>query len=215
VLEIGREHGITALPGEGEDMTATMRALGMPEDPAGYEIPQIEDPDIKIDMREAEAMRPLAHQLGLTVKQYKGLVEGITKSRLETAKGHHQKITQDKATLRKEWGEATDYRLGQLKTFLTEADAPPALRQALESGALDSKSAMWLYGVMEAFGDDSTEVAAQGKGNTNMVMTPAEAEERVSEIEKKMVNMAQGTEEYTHLINRRMQLLEIASSGRY
>jgi len=212
VLEIGREHGIAAIPGEGEDPAAFYSTLGRPAKPEDYTLPEYSDEGIEVDFDEANALRPVAHQLGLTDKQFHGMVKAATDQRLEGFMDLQRRVAADKAVLTKAWGEATEMRLAQIEKFLEVNQAPAALVAAAKARNLDSASASWLYNLMDTMGGESAEVAAQGKRGGTNVLTPAEALERVGEIERKMADLPQGSEEYNHLMRRRIDLITIAGN---
>jgi hypothetical protein len=210
VLAFGKDFGITAIPGEGEDAAAFHAALGRPDKPEGYELPVYDDPDGDVDMSDADALRPVAHQLGISKAQFKGLVKAATDANMATQREQMMRQKADQDGLKKEWGAAYTLRMTQLKNFLDINGAPPNLKAAIETGGIDSHSAKWIYNIMETIGGESAEVSGQGKGGNSTTLTPTEALDRVAEIEKRMQNMAQGTDEYTQLLGRRMDLLRLA-----
>lgn len=210
VLAFGKDFGITAIPGEGEDAAAFHAALGRPEKPEGYEMPVYDDPDGDVDLSEAEALRPIAHKLGISNTQFKGLVKAATDANIAAQREQMNRMKADQDTLKKEWGGAYTLRMNQLKTFLDVNGAPPSLKAAIETGGIDSHSAKWIYNIMETIGGETAEVSGQGKGGSSTTLTPTEALDRVAEVEKRMENMAQGTEEYTQLLARRLDLLRLA-----
>lgn len=211
LLAVGPEYGVMPIPGEGDDPGAFHAAMGRPEKPEGYEMPVYEDPEYEIDLSEAEALRPVAHQLGLSNVQFKGLVKAATDTNIARQTEQIRRQQADQAALKKEWGAAHHQRMGNLEKFLTINGAPPNLLTAIKAGGLDSHSAKWLYNIMETIGGEASEITAQGKGGGSNVLTPSEALARVGEIEKRMNEIPQGAEEYKQLMSRRIDLLRIAN----
>lgn len=211
MLEVGTDHGLTVVPEEGEDTAAFYRALGAPAKPEEYELPEFKDPEFgEVDFSEADALRPVAHQLGISKRQFKGLVEAATKANLAEQGAVLRRQQADRAALEKEWGAAHPIRMTALAKFLEINQAPQPLRAAVEDGIIDSGSAKWLYAMMETLGGEAAEIAAQGKGAGRNILTPTEAIERVAEIEKKMMTMPQGSDEYNTLMRRRIELIQLA-----
>jgi len=211
LLAVGPEYGVMPIPGEGDDPGAFHAALGRPEKPEGYELPEYDDAEYEVDLSEAEAMRPVAHQLGLSNAQFKGLVKAATDANMAKQMEQIRAQQADQAALKKEWGAAHHQRMGQLEKFLTVNNAPKNLMAAVKNGGLDSHSAKWLYNIMETIGGEASEITAQGKGGGSNVLTPSEALSRVGEIEKRMNEIPQGAEEYKQLMARRIDLLRIAN----
>jgi hypothetical protein len=212
ILTIGKEYGVAPIPGEGEDPSAFHAVIGRPDKPEGYELPTYEDPEFEVDLTEADELRPIAHKLGVTNVQFKGLVKAATDANIARQTEQIRRQQADQATLKKEWGAAYTMRMNQLKTFLTVNGAPPNLKAAVDSGAVDSHSAKWLFGIMESIGGEAAEVGSQGKAGSGTSLTPGEAMARVEEIEKRMSGMSQGTEEYLQLMGRRLELLAMSNT---
>jgi mevalonate kinase len=173
-------------------------------------MPEYDDPDGEVDFSEADALRPVAHHLGLSTVQFKGLVKAATDANMARQSEQIRAQKSDQDSLKREWGAAYTLRMNQLKSFLDVNGAPPNLKAAIETGGIDSHSAKWIYNIMETIGGETAEVSGQGKGGSSTTLTPTEALDRVAEIEKRMQNMAQGTDEYTQLLGRRIDLLRLA-----
>ena len=212
ILEVGADYGVTAIPGEDEtEREAFYRSMGVPDDAEGYEIPTLEDPDVNVDMSEAATLRAKAKELGMTKKQYGEFVKAAAQGRLEAAKGAMQRRDAEHATLHKEWGQAYEQRFNQIERFLDINGAPKLLQQAVKGRQVDAETSRWLHGMMESLGGETSEIAAQGKGGNGASLTPAEALDRMSEIEKRMDSVSPGSEEYQSLIKRRVELMRVAN----
>ena len=210
LLEVGKNHGVVALPGEGEDDTPLYRALGAPEKPEGYELPDVQVDGLQFDPSEADLFRGVAHQAGVTNKQFKKIVSGMAKAResgaLEAKTGFEKGLT----ALKTEWGQAYDQRMGEVTKMLETHGAPAGLKAAWGTGRVEASSAKWLYEVLSAFGGEPGELRRQGKGDGSVKLTPAEALERVGEVEKRLHKMNAGDPEYDVLVKRRVELMGLA-----
>lgn len=207
LLEQGAEFGVIAVPSDGEDDAPFYTALGRPAEATEYEVPTIDGQGMQLDETEVNQFRSIAHGAGVSKKQFKKVVEGMAKARLESALA--AKDVQDKgmAELKTEWGEAFTERQTQVGKMLELQKAPAALQAAFKSGKVDAASARWLYDVLSSFGDEPIELTQQGKRGGSSLITQTEALERVDEIEKKIRDMNPGSPEYEGLVQRRIQLL--------
>jgi len=214
LLERGKEYGVTLMPGEDPaEQEAFYRSLGVPDSEDGYEMPEIEgDDDVHFDPTEAIALRAKAKELGMTTKQYKGIVEAAAKGRMEAARAEVQAARQMQQQLRGEWGEAYETRMGQLHDFLATNGAPKGLVDVVGQGAIDPESARWLYQVMESFGGEAGEISAQGKAGNAAVVTPQEALARADEIFNKLQNMNPGDPDYVTLSKKRVDYIRRAGA---
>lgn len=212
VLERGKDYGITMMPGDSpEEQAKFYAALGVPDNEDGYELPEIAgDDDVSFDPTEAMLLRSTAKELGLTKKQYKGLVEVAAKGRMEAARGEVQAVREAQRQLKTEWGEAFDQRMHGLTEFLSMNGAPAGLVDAVKGGNIDPGSAKWLYGIMEAMGGEASEITNQGKTGQNSIITPSEANDRAEEIFRKMQDMNPGSAEYQELMKKRVDYIRRA-----
>lgn len=214
VLELGKDYGVVALPGEGEDATGFYAAAGRPAKPEEYEVPDGKDLGVEFDQTEANQFRAIAHEAGLSKKQFKGIVDKMARTRAAAALTAKNAADAAQAELKGEWGEAYDARIADTARRLELHGAPPALIAAWKNGRVDAGSARWLHAVMDAFGDEPTELQKQGKRPGGTTLTPEEAMARVEEVENRMKNMQPGDPEYPALVQRRVQLIERANAGR-
>jgi hypothetical protein len=214
MLEVGKDHGLTVLPGEDEaEQAAFYTALGRPAEAKLYEIPDAKAENLKFDAAEAEAFKAVAHAAGLSSKQYKKVVAEMAKSREGGAAAATDKFNSGHADLKKEWGQAYDSRRDEVGKRLAIHNAPASLIEAFKEGLVDADSTRWLHGVMTALGDEPQELTSQGKRSAGIKLTPGEAMERVAEVEAKLDKMNPGDADYPGLVKRRVELIEIANSA--
>jgi hypothetical protein len=209
LLERGKDFGVTLMPGDDPaEREAFYRSLGVPDSADAYEMPEIEgDDDVRFDPTEALALRSAAKELGLTNKQYKGLIETAAKGRMEEAREQVQAARAAQKELKGEWGEAYPARMHQLEGFLKANNAPPELIEVIGNGSVSPASARFLHRMMEAFGGEAGEISAQGKGQESSVLTPGEALARADEIYSKLQQMNPGDPDYNALVRKRAEYI--------
>lgn len=214
LLERGKDYGVTLMPGDDPaEQEAFYKSLGVPESEDGYEMPDIEgDDEVHFDPTEAIALRSKAKELGLTTKQYKGIVEAAAKGRMEQARQDVLAAREGQKALRGEWGEAYDTRMGHLQQFLELNDAPRGLIEVVKQGTIDAHSAKWLYNIVESFGGEAAEISGQGKTSDRAVLTPHEALARADELFNRLQNMNPGDPEYVELSKKRVDYIRRAGA---
>lgn len=212
VLELGKDYGVVTIPEDDADEPAFYERLGRPAEAEKYEPPEVKDEELQFDDSEVKMFKSIAHAAGLSNKQFKKVIQGMAEARLPTAREAAQEFKRGHDSLKKEWGEAYDTRSAEVGKLLETHSAPAKLREAFKNGRVDAASMKWLHGVLSAFGDEPAELQKQGKnGNGAGRITPAEAEERLAEVERRMSGMPAGSEEYKRLVERRLQLLRLAN----
>lgn len=106
------------LPKDGVWDAESLKKLGVPEKPEGYQIERPKLPDgMKWDEGFEKVALPAAHQLGLTPKQLNGLMQMYAAYQGEQFKGaalnRQQERTSSEEALRQEFGPQYDARLTQ------------------------------------------------------------------------------------------------------
>jgi len=171
-------------PENEESVKELYRRLGMPEKPDEYEIPEIKgldgEPIKNLDMSQAEMFREVAHKTGLTKKQYKEIVEAITKQNLQVAEQQKKFLEEERQKVEKEWGAATEQNFQIVDNFLKKADAPDSIKKALEQKLLPAETVAWLHNLATKTMGSKSEFL-QDKSNEG-VLTPTEAKLKISEI---------------------------------
>jgi hypothetical protein len=112
--------GYVRLPGENaseDDIAAYHQAIGVPEDPSGYEI-TAEDA-INLPGFDPEALGPIkeaAHSLGLSAQQFEGLV--AAQARIEAAQ--IAEMTHAEQALVNQWGNDFEYKVTDIQQRVGE-----------------------------------------------------------------------------------------------
>lgn len=153
-------------------MRAAFKALGMPEEPTGYELPEIQG--VELDSDRTEALRKAAHEFGLTAQQFKGVLGAALQMDAAALEAQANQTEAGMAALHKEWGQAFDQKAAQAEAVRKQFFGH------VPEGGMGPETIKAFASLAEALGGETMEVATQvgGKGR----LTPAEAEARIGEI---------------------------------
>lgn len=114
--------GLTRIPVSEDDegWNAVYNKLGRPEDATGYETPQINISDNEaLDQSDyEEAFKEVSHSLGLSGKQYAGIMKWIGDRTVEKMSAGAQARDEAVNALKSEWGDATDARIERVKELI-------------------------------------------------------------------------------------------------
>ena len=159
-----------------EQSVEFFRTLGMPEEASGYEAAKYEE--MAFDETREGLLRGLAHEAGLTTKQYKAMSEGMLKFDHDMVASGEGKTSEEMSSLRQEWGMTWDERRALANKvretffdFIPEQQMDAKTIKALHAigaqlGSGDSKGGL----------GDHRDESGEGK------MTPADALARIDEI---------------------------------
>jgi len=206
ILEVGKDYGIVPVPEGEEDDTPFFRSLGTPEKPTEYPLPEG-----VVAEGELAKLLEVSHGAKLTKKQFSKLYEGldsVTKSQVQAQLAVKE---QDDGVLKKAWGAAYDERRAAVGAMLKSQNAPADLIAAFDAGKVNAASTMWLHDTLKAMGGEGTDLGKQGKRTTGGILSPDEALARLDEIDKRIEKTMVGDPEYDVLLQRRVQLIELAN----
>jgi hypothetical protein len=162
-----------------ETMEAVMAALGRPEKPDQYEMPEAPEGIALADDR-VEALRKIAHEKGLSKDQFQGMLSEVFK--LDSAQYQQQKQTQeaDAATLKQQWGSAYDQNKNEVVRLMELTNAPSGIVQMAKDGGMGADVYQWFHSLSGNFKGEGTNATVDQGGNR--AMTPDEANNQISEI---------------------------------
>ena len=160
---------------DAEQSSEFFRTLGMPEKSDGYETSKYETREFG-EARE-EILKALAHQNGLSAKQYKNLTEGMLKADHEALQSAESGAAESMSALKQDWGMTwEERRVLANKVRETFFDfIPEAQMDAQTIKALHAVGAQLGSGEDNVLGEHRDE----GGGGK---MTPADALARINEI---------------------------------
>jgi len=158
-----------------ENMDTFYNSLGRPAESSEYKLPTMEN-DALMDEASVDAFRPAAHALGLTQKQFEGIVAKMTEnsvSRNEQVQADHK---EGMTALNGEWGLATEQNMKMAD--MVRAKFFPHM--TLPIAQMDVNSIKSLHALGQALGTESPHMTQES--GVNVAMTPAEAEATINEI---------------------------------
>ncbi len=160
------------------------RALGMPESPEGYEIPQPElqeGEESNIDEDRINIAKNAAHKLGISNKQLNGVLKAVMDYDVETARNADRSQSEELHGLHKEWGLAFEQKYAAALQVAKATGAPPVLVDAIKGGQAGPETLKWLYQMGKNMGGEGNNLLTMGDG-VDTKMTPSEAQEKIDEI---------------------------------
>jgi len=165
-------------PADEENYNAVLSQLGMPEEAGKYAAPE----GMEIDGDKLGKLANMAHKSRLTQKQFQAFLSELTGEDAAVLEATADAHKQDMDRLRQEWGAAFEQKSADAMQSAKDTSAPDYMIEAIESGTMPAVGLKWLAGINDQLGGESGDVNNQGKGNREPVMTPAEAEEQISEL---------------------------------
>lgn len=160
-------------PDNAEQMSALYDRMGRPKEAIGYEHPEGVDPTQMADFAA------LAHGLGLTKAQYKGMLSELvkhTQTKQETTDANFQA---DIRKLKQEWGIVYDDNIQLVQSVMKGTGAPSEFMEMAADNKLPPDTLRWLYNIGKQLG---TEGINFQKDETTTRLAPAEARARANEI---------------------------------
>lgn len=154
--------------------------LGKPKEVKGYKALKelgVEVPEgVKVNEDE---LRQLAHDLGLTNKQYAKMAKDAVAKRVD----QHQKASDLRKQVKAELGDAMEERLLLAAATAKKLGRSDEYVQQLKNGAVPVEELRSWLGAAKALGTETSEIGNQGGGG-KAKLTPAEAREREMEIRR-------------------------------
>ena len=170
-------------PTNEESRDSLYRQLGRPDDPSGYQLPEVQAPEgVTLGAGEAEAFRAIAHKYGLSNRQFQGIVSDITAGRITNARRSVEAQTEGMAALKREWGFAFDEKRQAAIAAAESTGAPESLVQALKDDKAGAETWRWLAKVHGSIGRQGAHTPDADSERDRGMMTPAEAKQQIAEI---------------------------------
>lgn len=162
-----------------ETLNGLLKRMGRPDDVSGYS--DVSGEELKFNDGQLADMKGLAHDLGLTKKQFE---------KLATIVGGENFVSADKATesnaanitaIQTEWGLSAEAKYQETVNFAKTAGAPEALVKALVAKEIDAPTVFWLNALAKGSSEKSN-ISHQPNNTSGNVLTPMEAQERINEM---------------------------------
>lgn len=167
-----------------DNMDEFYSTLGRPSKPDEYHVPSIEGAPEDFNLSEdpeANALRVIAHEAGLTDKQYQHVVRSMAEGRMIAQAASYQDFSEDVGTLRKEWGLAYDDRYRAAARIAVQLNAPESLVEGFQTGYVDPDTIRFFHELTQKIGKEGTELSDQGDAGSGL-LPPSEAKEQIDQI---------------------------------
>ena len=160
-------------PDNAEQMGALYTRMGRPAEAIGYEHPDGVDPTQMGDFAS------LAHTLGLTKTQYKGMLTELVKHTVVKQEATDEQFHVDSRALKQEWGIVYEDNLQLVQSVMKGTGAPKEFLELAADGKLPADSLKWLYNIGKQLGSEGINFS---KDESSSRLAPAEAKARSAEI---------------------------------
>lgn len=165
-----------------DQMAAFALSMGVPAEASGYLDVETSD-DNPVNLANAGAFKAIAHKHGLTPQQFKGVVLDYAAMENAAQQTAMQPVQEGIATLKGEWNQAYDQRVGAITSMLKEFKFPDHIITALTNSTVDAASLKGFYAMSEHLGGEGGGIITpQGGHQGGPALSPQEAEARIQEI---------------------------------
>jgi hypothetical protein len=170
---------------DADSVSAIFGKLGKPAEPSGYTLPELPE-GIAVEGDMLSNLKTAAHEMNLTQAQFSAQVSQMTGAQVTATAAQGEAIEATKQALMTDWGNAFESRMAEIATFLAnDADTPPNIVADLEAGRIPADQMKWLHKLTQ-LGDEASPV--QGQQNATGELAPAEAEEQLNEVERRLLS---------------------------
>ncbi len=160
-------------PENTDQMGALYTRMGRPAEAIGYEHPEGVDPTQMADFAT------LAHGLGLTNTQYKGMLSELVKHTATRNEATDADFDQGIRSLKQEWGIVYEDNLQLVQSVMKGTGAPKEFMELAASNKLPAASLRWLHSIGKQLGSEGINFQ---KDESSTRLAPAEAKARAAEI---------------------------------
>lgn len=166
-------------PDNAEALGTLYRQLGQPEAAEGYKIPEIDTGDTEVDMSLADSFRGIAHEFGLSQRQYEGIIRKVTENNIRVAGENRDAHNEDQKSLHDEWGLAYDDNRKAALNVAKQTGAPQDLITAIEKRTASAATLKWLFDIHKQSGGEGLNF---GRERGSGALAPGEAQAKIDEI---------------------------------
>lgn len=160
------------------------KALGIPDDPKGYQLSEVQIPDeLKGMSQDKEGFANIAFKHGLTPKQADGLWKDYNSNNAlayeNAMKSYQEKVSDTKNSLTKEWGDGYNVKINQGQSVINEFAGDKETAEFLTAALItDPRGAKFLSEIGKQFAEN--QIGEFSK--INYTRTPAEAKREAERI---------------------------------
>lgn len=179
--------GLMATPDfdKDETMADLYGKMGRPKDAKDYVVPEFKDSKGNVikgaGAKLAESFKEQAFKAGLSQKKYEDVLSSVLGQSITAHEAATTLQQEDVAKLAETWGTAHERNSNIVSTFLKQTDAPKAVMDALEAGAMGSETMIWVHNLASKAVGKQSDFQNDANNNTG-VITPEDATLKISEI---------------------------------
>lgn len=156
--------------------------MGRPEKPEEYEVPEIDDQGLTLNMDMADPFKQIAHKYGLNKQQYQGVIKDLTEVSINAALESRSNVDADVKSLVDEWGMAYERNKSAAIAIAKQTGAPENIVNLVSSATPPSELVKYFYGLSASLKGEGLNLSGdQGSGGH---LTPTEAQEQMSEMRR-------------------------------
>lgn len=196
----------TPNPDSEEQMGALYDRMGRPKEAIGYEHPDGVDPTQMADFAT------LAHTLGLTKKQYKGMLTSLLEHTTKKDEATNANFDAGIRKLKQDWGIVYEDNLQLVQSVMKGTGAPKEFMELAANNKLPADSLVWLHAIGKQLGSEGINFQ---KDESTTRLAPAEAKARADEIMDDMKGpyWDGGHPQHAEYVKRVVDLRRAAAAG--
>ena len=162
-----------------ESINEIYKRLGRPDAVDGYT--DVSGDEMAFNDGQMAELKGLAHDLGLTKKQFEHLASKVGGENFNNNSGLQDKLNENSKVLQEKWGLSAEAKYQETVNFAEQANAPKQLIEGLKARQIDSETVLWLSGLAQSV-SEKTQVSFQGNNANGSAITPDEAHLKIDEI---------------------------------
>ena len=162
-----------------ETISGLLKRMGKPDDVSGYS--DVSGEELTFNDGQLADMKTLAHDLGLTKKQFEKLANKVGGENFKASDVKTESNAANIKQIQTEWGLSAEAKYQETVNFAKAAGAPEALVNALIAKEIDAPTVFWLNSLAKG-SSETTNVSHQPNNTSGNVLTPMEAQERINEM---------------------------------
>lgn len=181
-------------PDDADGMRELYRVMGMPENPEGYAIAEGADPD------RAAMFANLAHQAGITQKQFETVLQGVLAADNEAMQTQSANHEREMGMLQRDWGDSYQTRVARAAKMAELTKAPKQLIDAIKDNKANADTVRWLDKLAVSIGNEGNDLAKEVgsvEGDTLQEMM-----QKRDELTRKMQSDNMSTAEYQRALDK-------------
>lgn len=156
--------------------------MGRPEKPEGYEVPEIDNQGLQLNMDLAETFKAVAHKYGLNKDQYQGVIKELTETSITQALEVRAGVDKDVKGLVDEWGHAYERNKDMALAIAKQTGAPENLISLMAGPTPPTELVKFFHSLSTSLKGEGLNLT--GDKGVDGVMTPTEAQEQMAEMRR-------------------------------